>query len=74
MTFNDIHSNECFGQLVLKHIFDVINDISSKHESAVYQCCNVSLLESSDKYNNVFSPVIYIHTDRLQHRLYRYGV
>ena len=36
---------ECIGQLVLKHIGGSINDRSCKHESAVSQCCRVSLLD-----------------------------
>ena len=38
------------------------------------QCCKVSLFECYDEYNNVFSPVIYIHTNGLEHIWYRYVV
>ena len=63
-------TRECVGLLVLN--CDKKNNVWNENESAVSQCCKVSFFEYFEEYSYTFSPVVYIHTDRLEHKWYQY--
>ena len=67
---NYLHGeSECLGILAFQ-CFDPY--ISGENESAVSQYCKVSFFECLNEHGHMFSPVIYIHANKLEHKWYEY--
>ena len=61
--------SECLGILAFQ-CSDAY--VSGENESAVSQNCKVSFFECLNEYGHMFSPVIYIHANKLEHKWYEY--
>ena len=61
---------ECIALLVLKD--GSAKSVCHENKSAVSQCCRVSVLQCFDEYSCTCFPVIYIHTEYLEHKFYQY--